>query len=176
MPSVARMEHILGAVEPVTIAADGLQMWSETFRVIQGFEIWRSLRDWVKAHNPEFGPGVRERMAVAATINEKMYGDACAHRDAIVARMDALLPSGTVMCLPTAPRTAPQRGLPVNEIEVEFRHQAMNLSCIAGLAGLPQVSLPVATHDGLPIGLSLIGPKGSDMALLELAQATFDNG
>ena len=175
MPGVALMQRHLGSVEPVTVAADGLTAWSEMFRVIQGFEIWRSLGDWVRACSPEFGPGVRERMAVAATISEDAFRDASARRHAVIARMDAVLPSGTVMCLPTAPRTAPQRGLPVSDIEVEFRHQAMNLSCIAGLAGLPQVSVPFTTHDGLPVGLSLIGPKGSDIALLELAQAVFEN-
>ena len=32
-----------------------------------------------------------------------------------------------------------------------------------------QISLPVARVDGLPIGLGLIGPHGSDEALLALA-------
>lgn len=170
MPNVARMERILGSVEPVTIAADGLDAWSETFRIIQAFEIWQSLGDWIRANNPEFGPGVRERMARAAMIDQEAADSARAHRNAIAARMDAVLTPESVLCLPTTPRTAPHRGLPTDDVEVEFRHQAMNLSCIAGLAGLPQVSMPIAAHDGLPIGLSLVGPKGSDMALLRLAK------
>ena len=31
------------------------------------------------------------------------------------------------------------------------------------------MSLPVATVDGAPVGLGLIGPRGSDELLLELA-------
>ena len=46
----------------------------------------------------------------------------------------------------------------------------MCLLCIAGLGGLPQVSLPLAMLDGLPLGLSLVGPRGADTALLELAR------
>jgi amidase len=34
---------------------------------------------------------------------------------------------------------------------------------------LPQVTLPVAKVDGLPVGLSLIGPRNSDEQLLDLA-------
>ena len=33
-----------------------------------------------------------------------------------------------------------------------------------------QVNLPVARVDGLPVGLSMIGPAGSDERLLELAE------
>ena len=40
-----------------------------------------------------------------------------------------------------------------------------------GLAGHPQVSLPGATVDGLPIGLSIIGPRGSDATLVAVAKA-----
>ena len=52
--------------------------------------------------------------------------------------------------------------------------QAMCLLCIAGLGGLPQVSLPLATLDGLPLGLSIVGPPGSDMTLLALAESVGD--
>ena len=58
-----------------------------------------------------------------------------------------------------------------DDLEVRFRQQAMNLLCIAGLAGLPQVSLPLATLDGLPLGLSLVGRRGADRRLLALAEA-----
>jgi amidase len=42
------------------------------------------------------------------------------------------------------------------------------------LAGHPQVNLPGATVDGLPVGLSIIGPRGSDATLIAVAQA-FEN-
>ena len=41
--------------------------------------------------------------------------------------------------------------------------------CIAGLARLPQMSLPLAKLDGCPLGLSLIAARGNDTLLLELA-------
>ena len=55
-------------------------------------------------------------------------------------------------------------------IEVTYRQQAMCLLCIAGPGGLPQVSLPLAMLDRLPLGLSLVGTRGADTALLELAR------
>jgi Asp-tRNA(Asn)/Glu-tRNA(Gln) amidotransferase A subunit family amidase len=34
----------------------------------------------------------------------------------------------------------------------------------------PQVTIPLAKVDGLPVGLSLLGPAGTDEALMELAE------
>jgi amidase len=45
----------------------------------------------------------------------------------------------------------------------------MALTCIAGLGGLPQISMPVLTVNGCPVGVSLIGTPGSDEQLIELA-------
>jgi amidase len=47
--------------------------------------------------------------------------------------------------------------------------KAMAITCIAGLAGLPQVSIPLMSPDGEPLGVSLLGPAGSDLALIRLA-------
>ena len=40
-----------------------------------------------------------------------------------------------------------------------------------GLTGVPQVSLPGATVDGLPVGLSIVGARGSDAVLVAVAKA-----
>jgi amidase len=45
----------------------------------------------------------------------------------------------------------------------------MALTCIAGVSGLPQVTLPAGTVEGCPVGLSFIGWAGGDEALLDLA-------
>jgi amidase len=42
--------------------------------------------------------------------------------------------------------------------------------CIAGLARLPQISLPLAMVENCPLGLSLIAARGKDTLLLELAK------
>jgi amidase len=42
--------------------------------------------------------------------------------------------------------------------------------CIAGLAGFPQVSLPLSTRLGAPLGISLLGPAGSDRSLIAMAE------
>ncbi|MFZ9196654.1 MAG: amidase, partial [Burkholderiales bacterium] len=51
----------------------------------------------------------------------------------------------------------------------DFRARAMSLLCIAGHAGLPQVTLPLAILNGCPIGISLLAARGNDALLLALA-------
>jgi amidase len=70
--------------------------------------------------------------------------------------------------LPTVPAVAPRSDLSGGALQA-YRERALSILCISGLSGLPQVAMPLATLDGMPLGLSLIGPRGSDRALIDLA-------
>ncbi len=155
----------------VTVSSERLGAWYETFRTIQGFEVWRSVGAWVESVKPILGAGVGERLAWASTVTPDMYRAAKESQAAIAQYMDGILPPGTALCLPTSPRVAPLKNLPVNVIEQQFRVQAMQILCIAGLSGLPQISLPLATLGGLPLGLSIVGWRGSERAILGLAES-----
>ena len=169
--AVVEAAAAVGPLEQVTVSQDGLDQWYESFRVIQAYEIWGNLGLWIGETRPEIGPGIRERLEFASQVEPWMVASANEVRKSVRARMDELLADGDVLCLPTSPRVAPLKDAPSDDLEVRFRQQAMNLLCIAGLAGLPQVSLPLATLDGLPLGLSLVGRRGADRRLLALAQA-----
>ena len=168
--AVASAARLIGNRTDVTVSPDGLNEWYETFRVLQAAEIWSNLGGWIQETKPAIGPGIRERMEWASQVTEQQVAAANVKRTAVRARMSGLLGEGDVLCLPTSPRVAPLKDTPTDDLEVRFRQQAMNLLCIAGLAGLPQVSLPLATIAGLPLGFSLIGPRGSDPQLLALSK------
>jgi amidase len=86
--------------------------------------------------------------------------------------MDEMLRDNAVLALPSAPGIALLRNSPPKVVD-ELRARALPMLCIAGLARLPQVSLPLATVDGCPLGLSLIAARGNDTLLLELAKKLF---
>ena len=169
-PAVEAASKAIGARADITVSPDGLAQWYETFRVIQAWEIWANNGEWIQAARPQFGPGIKERVEWASRVTEQQLNLATVRREAIVHRIHGLFEEGDVLCLPTSPRVAPLIDSPQDELEVQVRSQAMSLLCIAGLAGLPQVSLPLASIDGLPLGFSLVGPWGSDMQLLTLSQ------
>jgi amidase len=169
-PAVDRVTSHFGEGGEVTVSPEGLADWYQTFRAIQGFEVWRSLGGWVREVNPKLGDGVKDRLSWASTVTPEMYATAMAKRSEIIERFDELLPPGTALCLPTAPRAAPLRNMPATFTELEYRAQAMQFLCIAGLCGLPQITLPLANLNGLPLGISVVGWRSSEFELLSLAE------
>jgi amidase len=167
----AAFERLLGhfgGVVPATVAPEGFDAWLTAFRHLQGREIWHTHQAWIEGTRPNFGPAIRARFDWAAGITDGQVEAAHKLRDTARAHLDALLPDdGTVMVVPTAPFIAPKRGVPFDQQD-EMRARVLKLTCIAGLGGLPQVTLPVAQVAGCPIGLSLIGGRGADEKLLRL--------
>ena len=168
--AVQRVAALVGSAEDVTVAPEGLESWFETFRILQAASIWANHGTWIREARPEFGPGIRERFEWAEALDDGLVEAARPRLEAIRTRIAEVVGPGDILCLPTSPRVAPLKNTPVDDIEIRYRHQAMHLLCIAGLGGLPQLSLPMAELDGLPIGLSLNGPRGADMQLLRLAR------
>ncbi len=80
-----------------------------------------------------------------------------------------LLGDDALICLPTAPGAAPRLAAPAEEID-QFRSRALSLLSTAGLCSLPQISLPLGTIAGCPLGLSLIAPPNRDVDLLAVAR------
>jgi amidase len=165
---LARAAHTLPKAQARTVAPDGFDHWREAFRIVQARETWASFGDFVTRAKPALGPGIKERMAFAATVTAAQADAARAIVAAAREHIRALVPAGTVMALPTAPCIAPLIDSSGEALE-SFRVRVMRLTCMAGLAGLPQINVPIGTVGGCPAGLSFVAWPGGDEALLALA-------
>jgi len=159
----------LPPLEQEDVAGEALDGWRNAFRIIQGFEIQSTLLPFIQSHNANLGPGIKERFAAAAEITSAEAQAARALRSEIAERLNALAKPGTLIVLPTTPTLPPERGIPDGASFAEFRTETLGYTCLAGHSGLPQISLPATEAAGCPIGLSFIGWKGGDEALLDLA-------
>lgn len=84
--------------------------------------------------------------------------------DAAVVAARRLFEEIDVLVTPTTPQTA-------FPLEAKIPDNSGDFTCLANLAGLPAVTIPMGpTLDGLPAGMQFIGPPGSDLRLLELAE------
>lgn len=163
------LEGLLGRALRVDLAPEGLAALYEHFRCIQAEEAWATLGAWVAATRPAFGPGVGERFAAARAMDPARAAAGRAFRRGFQARLRALLAGGAVLAYPTSPVPAPKLGASAAD-QNAVRERTMGVTAIAGLAGLPEVTLPVARADGAPVGLSLVAAAGRDRALLALAR------
>ena len=163
-----RAAPILPQAAEMTAAPGGFDTWREAFRIVQAKEVWETFGAFVARAKPKLGPGIGERMQFAAAVTAQQANAARKTVASARAYLRALISPGTVMALPTAPCIAPPVEISGEEAE-SFRVRAMRLTCMSGLAGLPQMNLPVGTVSGCPAGLSLIGWPSSDEVLLDLA-------
>jgi len=164
--ALARLQAALPDQRAVKVHTSAPSAWPDIFRILQGDEIRRRHSAWIDTYHPRFGPGIAGRFAWTRTIDPSDVERMRPQREAVAAHMDALLGDDAVLCLPTAPGIAPKLATPAPELEV-FRARAFGLLSIAGLARLPQVSLPLATLADCPLGISLIAPRGGDLGLLQ---------
>lgn len=168
-PLVARLQDRLGVAADTRLSETSLAEWRETFRICQAAEIWQTHGEWIRATNPSFGPGVKERFEMAACISPQMLEPAKTLRAAIESRLRELLGEDGILILPTAPGPAPKRDADEAGLNA-YRYAALEMLCAAGHAGLPQVNLPAGSVDGGPVGLSIIANAGQDGLLLAIAR------
>ena len=152
----------------VTEGDDALEQWRQTYIIASAREAWQVHGDWISANTPAFSPAVAARFNIASGISAEAADAAVARQDRIRASVRALLGNDGVAVLPSAASVAPLLDASGAEVD-EVRGRTFRITCVAGLAGLPQVSLPFVSASGLPAGISLLGPAGSDLALVELA-------
>ncbi|WP_425826342.1 amidase family protein [Streptomyces fractus] len=156
---------------PRTVRFDAgvLPGWVRAFQTKQGVEAWRQWGPWVSRHWDSLNPDVRARFETASAYTSADLAAAERVLREARARVDDLL-GDRILLLPSASSVAPTReeasiGGPAIE---ETRAQTFQLTCLAGLSGRCAISIPVRSRTA-PVGLCLVGPRGSDRHLLDLA-------
>ncbi|HEX9818888.1 MAG TPA: amidase [Methylomirabilota bacterium] len=169
-PMVRALSMLVGYVREDLLAPPGLSVWSRAQRTLQPSEAWLTFKDWLDRDNPRLQFSVARGLALAAAIPESDRQWAALMRAEARARLAWLVPPGAILCMPTTPFPAPRTGLSLAALE-PLRARIGCLTAHGGLTGVPQVSVPGATVDGLPVGLSIVGARGSDATLVAVAGA-----
>ena len=167
-PVADRVASMAAATERIRLAPDGVDAWASQQNTLQSIEAWDSMKDWIDAVNPRFSYMVTERYTSVASFTQTQVAESRATRDVVRQRMDEVLSAGGFLCLPTSPVVAPLRGQSLSG-KRGSQVRIIRLTCIGGTTGRPQLSLPLANADGLPVGLSLMGNRGDDEALIAFA-------
>jgi amidase len=169
-PMVERLAALIGERRERILAPQGLSVWQGAQRCLQSSEAWQTFLPWIDTHNPRFAFNVARGLTLGSMITDNERTRAALMREEARGRLRMLLPPGTILCLPTTPFPAPELGLSISELAF-LRERISVLTCLGGLTGSPQVNLPGATVDGAPVGLSIVGARGSDLELAAVARA-----
>lgn len=169
----AALPLIEKAVAPITrgtrISPVPLTEWVEHQNAIQGREAWETFGEWINQSNPRLGFEVADNFLRGSKVANRTLSAARGFRLRAKRWITEALEGNAILVLPTTPVTAPPVHSP-RSVMWEIRGRMIALTSIAGMAGCPQISLPLCTAGGLPVGLSLIGPRGGDAMLLAAAK------
>ena len=167
-PALRQTEAVLGQAEKVDVAVEGFTALYWAMRYIQSREAWSVDGPMIERYRPPLGPGVADRFEFSKAVTDAQVAEAKVIRASFRERFGALIGNDAVLILPTMPDIAPLLSESDESLN-DYRNNALNLLCLSVLSGLPQVSIPLASRLGAPLGLSIMGPAGSDMSLVALA-------
>lgn len=142
--------------------------WYKNQTALQWPQAWRTFQRWIDEVNPRFGFEVAQAFLLGASVTAEQVEAGAAFRDKARAHLDQLFQSGIIVAMPTSPDHAPLRDRPRSEI-AEVKRRVIGFTSIAGMGGCPQVTIPIHRDKEIPVGLSLIGPRGSDVSLIARA-------
>ena len=140
-----------------------LPAWLTAFQTLQAWEAWRAHGGWLATRLHTLGADVRGRFEAASDIGDDDAAQAAEQVAAARVRIRELV-GDRLLVLPSASSVAP----PLGQVPPEARRATMQLTCLAGIGGLPAVSIPTTTADGLPCGVCLVASPGRDRDLLHL--------
>lgn len=142
--------------------------WGDTVRDVRDLEAAGQYGDWALAHPDDLGQdqaaALRSGRALASDGAERVRRAQAAARASVVEAV-----GNGVLLVPTTATVAPTRDLG-GAAGRRGRQRTALLSAIGPLGGLPVLTIPLATRRRLPAGLSLVGPLGSDHALVALTR------
>lgn len=167
--ALQQITQLLGRAQDCTAVLDSFDAMYWSFRYIQGREAWMTDGAFISRYAPVLGPGVKERFDWSRQVTDAQVQQAEQFRMRFRQHLADVLGSDGVLVMPTMPDIAPLRTADEASLEV-YRNQAVQMLCLAGLSGFPQISLPLASRGGAPLGISLLGPAGTDRSLIAIAQ------
>lgn len=127
---------------------------------------------YTKSRSTGFGKEAKRRIMMGTFVSSTGYYDAYYKRAQMVRtklihEFTEVFKNVDFLVGPTTPSTAFKIGHKTNDPLEMYLNDVMTVA--ANLVGVPAISIPVGTAQGLPIGMQLIAPQGKDRLLLALA-------
>lgn len=143
-------------------------------RILQTAEFSNTVGEWIELNQPEIGFSFSEAYKNIKDFNRTDLNEALLLCEKIYNRINSFIGKGDLFLFPTTPTVAPLKGS-LNNLDsvIDFYDRTMAITTFAGIARIPEISIPIAMVDNIPIGLSLVSGFYQDEFLLSAANELF---
>ncbi|XRQ11454.1 amidase [Actinomadura welshii] len=139
------------------------------FRAIQDAEAFDVHAERVAEAPGLYQPPTLERLRNASRTPGWKYLRALRERERFAAEVAQLLERHDYLALPTLPITAPKIGETEGPLGPHIQ-TVVSLTCPWNVLGLPALSVPAGTVNGLPVGAQLVTRPGAESVLFAAAE------
>jgi aspartyl-tRNA(Asn)/glutamyl-tRNA(Gln) amidotransferase subunit A len=127
---------------------------------------------YTRSRSQGFGDEVKRRIMLGTYVLSSGYYDAYYDqamrvRAKLTAELQEALQHVDALLMPTAPSAAFKLGEKVDDPLALYLGDVFTV--LANLAGVPAISFPVGMDCGRPLGMQLVGTRGQDEQLIQLA-------
>ncbi|MGE5266073.1 MAG: amidase [Deltaproteobacteria bacterium] len=137
-------------------ATGGLQ------RAVQFHDIARNFGPIVDKHPSIMSAKLKDVVAEGRSVTAAEYDAALARREPLYRSLESIFSAYDAILTPASQGVAPAGLSSTGSPMFNF---------IWTYLGVPAISIPLLTSGGLPLGMQLVGPRGSDARLLGVAEA-----
>lgn len=152
-----------------------LSFWqTNIFAAIQCVEIWNAVGAWIEAYQPELGARVQDAMDYFKQLDRSTLNEAMRLRERMFTKVSQFTKPGDLFCFPTVAMVAPIKR-ELNNVEkcMDYYNRTMSITSFAGIARLPEISIPLMNVKNIPLGLSFAAAHRQDEFLLTAVKKLF---
>lgn len=145
------------------------------YALLHSCELWRIHGAWIESVKPELGPIAHYNFNnIAKVADRKLIGEITKLRQEFSDYLTNLLDGNTIFAFPTTPEHAPQKGVfssfPEKRTSSTYSERLIGINAIAGLAKLPQITIPINDYNNIPIGISFVAGSNQDKILFNFLE------
>jgi len=140
-------------------------------RNLQTLEFQSTVGAWIENNEPELGSTFSMAYQNVRAFDRTRALSSVALCERLFEGVRRFLHPGTLVCFPTTPTIAPMRGaLSTKEAVSDFYSRTMAVTSFSGVGRVPEISAPLLTAEGCPVGLSMAAGQYQDEFLLRAAR------
>jgi amidase len=143
-------------------------------RDLQTAEFESTVGDWIENHEPKLGPAFSMAYGNVRAFDRLKALESLRLCERLFESLNRFLGPDAIVCFPTTPTPAPRKGSLVTlEAVLDFYDRTMAVTSFSGVGRLPEISAPLLSVRGCPVGLSLAAAHYRDEFLLGAARELF---